>query len=311
MLKVVPGPTATQMAIYLGRARAGFWGGLFSGTLFILPAFIIVVFLSSIYKEAVAMPGFSGLFVGMQLAAIAVIAESIWKMSKPYQKAHSAWIIALISAVSVMFKPGLEPFLILIFGFLMAYQDKWMGKKFVITPVPLLLWELFLVCFKAGTFSFGTGLAIVPMIQADVVTKHHWLTSTEFLDALAIGQITPGPVIVTASFIGAHLYGVVGALVATVGITLTSFLNILFIFPRIESRLVKSTRVTSFTDGAFPAVLGSLIGILIRLIMTCVSSWMWAVLLIVLVTAMLRLRPPSWALIFSGGLVGFLLVKLF
>ncbi|NDD92177.1 chromate efflux transporter, partial [bacterium] len=212
--KLFPGPAATQMVIALGRIHHGVWGALTGGLIFILPAFSIVLALSAWYQQSAEVLSRAGLFwPGVQTGAIAAILGSVIQLARPYRKDIRAWIFGSVSAAVVAWRPQLEPLLILSFG-LISYG----GYRFSRSPMAMSLvlsisglvdeavrsklLQIFWVCFKAGAFVFGTGLAVVPVLEADFVGRMGWLTHAQFMDGLAVGQITPGPVTITATFLG-------------------------------------------------------------------------------------------------------------
>jgi len=325
--------------------RGGPLVGFLAGFLFLFPAFILVLIISYFYMRYQTVPNVGALFAGMQMAALVIISDSVWRMAKPYYYNGRAVLIALVSACIIAVRPNYEPFMILGFGLFGAFivhgfknnmrsifllptmqsplvpqpfpeQAQTLDSKpemaligswgFLSLTNPVLS-PLAWTCFKAGAFVFGTGLAIVPILEADVVTKYQWLTHAEFLDGLAIGQITPGPVIITATFIGYKVAGFIGALVATCAIALPAFVNILFILPLIENRIENSPRLKFFTDWAFPAVIGSLLGIVFRLMLETVTTPVLWLLLVLASFVLVKWRWPAWSLIPTFGVLHFII----
>lgn len=348
ILKLAPGPLSTQMVIYLGNLRAGALGGIVAGVSFILPSFLIVLVLSYFYLNAHLMKELSHFFPGMQAGALVVILLSTWQLGKPYRKIPSAWAIAALSAVCILYFPHWEPVVILIFGILglmvtffgnigdignvspktmaqnnarsaLALDDQnsknllmlsWLGMPAGFSSFYLMLgnsvfFHLFRVCFEAGAFVFGTGLAIVPVLEGEVVRHYHWLSHSQFMDGLAMGQITPGPVVITATFIGFKVAGFLGALVATVSIFLPSFINVLIILPRLFKWLTKTTLATTFIRWAIPSVVGGIIGSTMRLGWLTLTTPLLVGIFIVGLLMAIKFRPPGWVLIpLSGFLAG-------
>lgn len=319
LIKVLPGATATQLAIYTAKRRGGRLAGLLCGIAFVLPAAIFVLILSIFYAKVHQVSQMSALFQGMQVGALIVIADSVLRMARPYWGSLRAGAIALICGIAIFFNPGMEPLLILGFGLAgIARIDKHL-KGFGGLAIPNLMklstsagatMKLSLTCLKAGFLVFGTGLAIIPVLEADIVGKHHWLTHAEFLDGLAIGQITPGPVTTTATFIGYKVAGFSGAFWATVAIFTSAFFNMLILLPAIESRLKGSPRLKDFTDWAFPAVIGGIVATSLRLTISTVDTWYLLGALVLLSLALIKLRPPAWAFIPLSGLAIFGFSKL-
>jgi chromate transporter len=165
------------------------------------------------------------------------------------------------------------------------------------------LGTLALVCFKAGALVFGSGLAIVPMLQNDVVTKYHWLSQSEFLDALAFGQMTPGPVVITATYIGHKLYGMSGALIATLSIFGAAFFHMSTWFPLVVKKLKGKLWINDFIFGAVAAVVGPIIVAVYKLGVGVNMTPALGVLMVVSFFITLKSKFPLWAVIPIGGLV--------
>jgi chromate transporter len=326
LCKMLPGPVATQMAIYLGYERAGVAGGLVSGSVFILPAFLLVLILSYFYVQYGVPQNLSPLFLGMQIGALSVILVSLVQLSKPYRTKWGAWIIAGVSAMIVGFSPGWEPIVILFWGLsggaFFTYRERMKNKLYSWAGLFLfllllfssgvsmkvlgetLLLQIFWVCFKAGAFVFGTGLAVVPVLENDVVQKFHWLTHSEFMDGIAIGQITPGPYVITATFIGYKAAGWGGAIVSTLGIFLPAFFNILYIVPRIWKKVRGSQAVTGFSAWAIPSVIGGILGALFSLGKTTLHSPFSVLIFLFILSVGIKFKIPGWVLIPLAGLLG-------
>ena len=342
--KVLPGPVSTQMAIYLGMTRAGHrWGGLLSGGLFILPSFVMVLGLSILYKNTGIVSRVGSFLLGLQAAALAVIVLSTWMLSKPFRRIPSAWAIAAASTGLVFVLPSWEPLVILGFGFFGVMlsrkagteskkvleptrstdsksiskpaSKRWLLGVFAIVPVLFLLpvlrgdegrliWSLFWMCFKAGAFVFGTGLAIVPVLEAESVAVQGWLTHSQFMDGLALGQVTPGPVVITSTFIGYIAAGFLGAIATTFGIFLPAFVNVLFLVPRVWKRFSGTRAASGFTAYAIPAVVGGILGTTLKLASVTLASGLAVALFAVALGVAIWRKPPAWLLIPSIGLLG-------
>jgi chromate transporter len=286
-----------------------------------------VLALSYLYVRSGALisGGASGFFTGLQAGAVVVILLSVFQLARPYRVRKDAWLLALISATMVFQRPRWEPLVIFVTGTLGAVQSMRPARtenpdkgdsgsstaKFhgvlLLSGASLFqsnLWDIFWSCFKAGAFVFGTGLAIVPMLEADAVARFHWLTHSEFMDGLAVGQVTPGPVVITATFIGYKAGGLIGAILATVAIFLPCFFNVLWIVPRFWKRFGGTRAAQGFAAWAIPAVIGAIIATTIRLAaITLASGTLFGIFILSLLIA-LRFKPPAWLLIPMAGAMG-------
>lgn len=321
LIKALPGPTATQVSIYMGFVRGGRIGGLLAGICLIFPSFLMMVGLATFYASIEAFVWSKPLLFGMQAAALGVIAESAWRLSSPYRSTRSFWMVALAAALLTAWRPAIEPIVIVGSGLLglailpALEKPKRSAVAHALLPGFALstgilgspaLGSLLGVCFKAGAFVFGTGLAIVPLLAHDVVETHHWLSQQQFMDALAFGQITPGPVLITATFIGYKVAGVLGAIVATFGVFGPAFFNILTWFPHAERRLGGSARTRQFVMWAIAAVIGSIVVAIGRLASTPPSGGTYvlgAMISALSLALSLLTHAPVWAIIPGGGLI--------
>jgi chromate transporter len=281
--------------------------------------------LSYFYLNSSMFQGSRAFLTGMQAGALVVIVMSTWSLSRPYRHAKPAWAIAAISAVLVFFLPRWEPLIILFWGvsgaFRMARRPKAMNMSMHGWGIPAafasaattlkssVLADLFWVAFKSGAFVFGTGLAIVPMLEGDVVRHFHWLTHSEFMDGLALGQITPGPVVITMTFIGYKAAGWIGAILATIGIFLPSFINVLWLLPRTWARFSGTPAAGGFTAWAIPAVVGCIFGTAVKLGWISLNQWSAILVFVAALAAAIRFRPAAWVLIPAAG-VGELVLSL-
>lgn len=296
LIKAMPGPIAFMTAVFLGRLRAGFWGGLLAGVALNLPAFCLMILFSLFFSSLSHFTFIHVLMIGMQVTALGVILGSLKGLVKGRETNIFFWILVIISGIINYFHPGLEPVIIIGFGIMLIIR----GKLFD-------LGTLALVCFKAGALVFGSGLAIVPMLQHDVVTKYHWLSQSEFLDALAFGQMTPGPVVITATYIGHKLYGMSGALIATVSIFAAAFFHMSTWFPLVVKKLKGKAWINDFIFGAVAAVVGPILVAVYRLAVGVNMTPILGVLMVVSFIVTLKSKFPLWAVIPLGGLITVLL----
>lgn len=302
LIKAMPGPIAFMSAVTLGRARAGFMGALSAGLALNLPAFILMVLFSLFFKSMESFTWTKPLMVGMQVAALGVILGSLKALVRNNMTDVFFWIMVVISGFINFFYPSFEPLIILGFGLMMvSLRSKPLRE----------LGSLVLVCFKAGALVFGSGLAIVPMLAHDVVEKHHWLTQNEFLDALAFGQMTPGPVVITATYIGHKVHGMSGAVLATLAIFAASFFHMTTWFPHVSNKLKGKKWVGDFTYGAIAAVVGPIITSVVKLAMGIHLNVVLGIFLIVSFALTLWGRWPLWLIIPSMGLMSLLATLVF
>lgn len=258
--QALPGPMSTQLAIWLGYVRAGFLGGIVAGVCFILPACVLISVLAAIYLRVGRLPSLDGIFYGVNAAVIAVLIATAWRMAT---SAVKEWFTGLLFCAVLCLALLRVPlvWLLLGAGLLGMLRYGWRPKPTAAAGLlPLLaliplgrLAELAWVFLKAGALLYGGGFVIIAFVEQDVVRNHAWLTHREFLDSVALGQITPGPILVTATFIGFKVAGLAGAAVATVAIFLPSFVYILLAAPNL-AKIRKAVWFQSFIKGANPAV---------------------------------------------------------
>jgi chromate transporter len=327
--KLFPGPVASQMIIALGSIRHGILGGIAGGMLFVTPAFLIVLGMSVWYQHSSAVISSAGLlWPGLQTGAIAVILASVVQLARPYRSSRRAWSIGILAALIVAVRPQVEPVVIFGFGVLsyLGFRLSLSGSRLNAIGWALIgladeelrrkALEIFWICFKAGAFVFGTGLAVVPVLEGDFVGRMGWLTHAQFMDGLAIGQITPGPVTITATFLGYQVLGLTGAFVATAGVFTAAFVNGIFVIPRIWGQFAnrEAAGPAAFVAGAVPAVVGGVFGTGARLgVQTWNSAgslaWILGIALLVGLIAQFRYRAPAWAVIPGAGVLAWALER--
>jgi len=287
----LPGPLAIQVGIWISYIRGGFWGAWAGGWAFILPNFIIVVALGALYVRFEGLPAVAAIFYGVSPAVIALILHSCYRLTKLGMKDWLEWTLAaaaFIITVAVQAEVALVFIGCGIVG-LLYYGSFVRGRKMSTTSlmvgVPLvaagvpqanlgaMLGKLLAFFLKAGSLTFGSGLVIVPFLEKGLVQQTGWLTEREFLVAVAMGMISPGPVVITATFVGylvaarvsgSLLDGFWGSLVSTIGIFLPSFLLILIVAP-ILLRYRQNPNVQGFIKGAYAAAIGTILGAIHRL----------------------------------------------
>lgn len=325
--KLLPGPMAVQVAICCGYHRGKRWGGFIAGVGFLLPALIMIIVLGILYTHNFNpnLPHLLHVFKFMQDATIAVVLITLWNLAKIYIKNYASGLIALICTIVIWFFPTFEPLVILGFGAfgLLLYKNQQKDLYYFPGVIALSstnnllglfksdiiytkLLQLFWTCIKAGEFSFGTGLAILPLLHADLVTAHGWISNQQFIDGLTVGQITPGPTTISIVFYGFLIAGLPGLLVALLGFYIPPMVNALFIIPLFWNKLTGSPYLRIFTMWAFPAVIGGIASATLKLGISSITSFLDVCFLITALILLFRNLLPIWALIPIYGGIGFI-----
>ena len=324
--EMLPGPASTQMGIYTGYIYAGWLGALVAGLAFITPAFFIVVALSWVYFKFQQVPQLIALFFGLSPVMIAIILGFCYKLSR---KSIQNWIgitIAVIAFLASTFSNLSTLVLFLLAGLLGIglYGPKSLQFNSV-APLGLLAilqpsfwgterlseygWPLFTFFLQVGTLIFGGGLVIIPLLEFEVVERLGWLSTADFINGVAIGQLSPGPVVLTAAFVGYKMAGFFGALISAIGIFTPSFLFIMLAAP-VLVRLRQNTWVQAFLKGIKPAVVGAIMAAAIPLGQTAFGRETWALSILAVVIAIasliaiIRFKLTAWKLILGGAVVG-------
>ncbi len=325
--KLLPGPMAVQVAICCGYHKGKRWGGFVAGVGFLLPALVMIIALGILYTHHFNpnSPHLLHVFKFMQDATIAVILITLWSLGKVYVKNYSSAIIALICTALVWYLPTMEPLIILGFGALglivyktthsdlyyfpgviaISSTTNWLGffkTEFIYNKLLQLFW----ICIKAGEFSFGTGLAILPLLHADLVTSHGWISNQQFIDGLTVGQITPGPTTISIVFYGFIIAGLPGLMVALLGFYIPPMVNALFIIPLFWKKLTGSPYLRIFTMWAFPAVIGGIASATLKLGISSITSLLDGIFLVAALILLFKNLLPIWALIPLYGVLGLL-----
>lgn len=273
---LIPGPNSTEMAIHLGFVRAGWAGLVLGGVAFIAPAMILVMALAALYVHFRTTPALAGILYGVKPVVLALIAQALWDLGRRTVRSFPLALTGL--AVFGLYLWGVHELLLLVMAgvFMMLARRRlrfhipltgiagWPMLVFSTFPAPFSLPLMFLLFLKIGAILYGSGYVLVAFLRADFVARLVWLTEAQLLDAVAIGQVTPGPVLTTATFIGYLLAGVPGALLATLGIFLPSFVFVALTGPLIP-RMRRSPAVSAFLDGVNAASLGLMAGVLVQL----------------------------------------------
>lgn len=301
--KLLPGPIAYQMALWVGYELRGRIGGFISGFFFVLPAATLLYLFAKFYDSIHGFSSSGWILEGLRVGALVVILQSIGSLFSPYKKRVSAWFYALGGAFLMGLQPRLEPLIILGGGLLSILLIRSRPSLRLKMPSWTVLLALFWTHFKAGAFVFGTGLAIVPVLEKEVVGVFHWLNPQEFLDALVFGQVTPGPVTTLASFIGYKVSGGLGSIIATSGIYFPGALMILFILPTLRKAIEGKSWLTDFQLGAVPTVIGCLITASFGLLSSALVNPILKTSFLILLLVQVVLQLPAWVVILLGSVM--------
>ena len=315
----LPGPLAIQVGIYLSYLRGGFWGAWAGGWSFIFPNFVIVAALGALYVHFGGLQPVTAIFYGVSPAVMALILHSCYRLAKLGMEDWLQWTLAaLCFAVTVVLQAEVALLFIGagIIGIL--YYGGFWRRPSSATPLlaaaPLApvasastITKLLLFFLKAGALTFGSGLVIVPFLQQGVVQQYGWLAERDFLVAVAVGMISPGPVVITATFVGYLVAGFWGALAATVGIFLPSFILVLVAAP-ILARHRANRNVQGFVKGAYAAAIGTILGACVLLGRIAIGDWLTTLIGVTALVALFRWKVSNLLLIAvtaAAGLIAF------
>lgn len=312
--QLAPGPLAAQLAMYLGFVRAGFVGATIVGAAFILPSFLMVLAIGKAYVSFGGTRIISALFYGIGAAVIAIIARSAIKLIKTsVKKDKLLWAVFLVLAVSTAVTEKEIVWLFLAGGLLVMIArtdfSTWKHPASAFSFVPSVTrilsttGPLFLFFLKSSLFVFGSGLAIVPFLHGGVVQEHRWLTETQFLDAVAVAMITPGPVVITVAFIGYLVSGIAGACAAAVGVFLPVYLFVVIVGP-FYKRFSGNTQVRAFVQGVTAAATGAIAGAVVVLGKHSIQDYWTVGIALTTLLVLMKWRVPEPLIIGVAGLLG-------
>jgi chromate transporter len=318
----LPGPLAIQVGIYISYLRCGFWGAWAGGWAFILPNFVIVAALGALYVYLGDLKPVTAVFYGVSPAVIALILHSCYRLAKLGMEDYVQWAIAAVCLVVTIWLQAEVALLflgaglvgILYYGSLFRRPSATASAIAAPLAVPALaqavpvasgstLTKLGLFFLKAGSLTFGSGLVIVPFLEQGLVQQFGWLDQRQFLIAVAIGMISPGPVVITATFVGYLVAGFWGSLVATIGIFLPSFILVLVAAPLL-ARYRLNPNVQGFVKGAYAAAIGTILGACFLLGRIAIGDWLTAVVGIASLAVLFRWKVNNPLLIAATAVVG-------
>jgi chromate transporter len=321
----MPGPLAIQVGIYISYLRGGFWGAWAGGWAFILPNFVIVAALGALYVHFGGLQPITAIFYGVSPAVIALILHSCYRLARLGMEHWLQWAlaalcfgvtIALQAEVALLFI-GAGIVGILYYG---TFRHRPSSATPLLAAAPLVtvtpmtpvasastLSKLLLFFLKAGALTFGSGLVIVPFLQQGVVQRYGWLGERDFLIAVAVGMISPGPVVITATFVGYLVAGFWGSLAATIGIFLPSFVLVLVAAPLL-ARHRSNHNVQGFVKGAYAAAIGTILGACVLLGRIAIGDWLTILIAVAALVALFRWKvsnPLLMGITAAVGLIAF------
>lgn len=321
---LLPGPNSTELAIHIGYERAG-WPGLFvAGSSFILPAMAIVWLLAALYVQYQTVPQVAWLLYGIKPVIVAVVLQALWKLGKKALK-DGPTRVAGVAAIAAYFAGVNEIALLLLVGLAVMLAKNWQRRgttsSVLLLPISGILsqassmtaatatavsigWaSVFLFFLKVGCVLYGSGYVLLAFLQRDLVEKNQWITSQELLDAVAIGQLTPGPVFTTATFVGYLVAGHAGAIAGTIGIFLPAFLLVGLVNPWVP-KLRQSSWASGFLDGVNAASLGLMAGVTYTLGHAAVIDGVTVVIAVLSAIALFQFKLNSAWLVLAGAVAG-------
>ncbi len=321
LTNLIPGPSSTELAIYIGYLRAGWWGLIIAGGCFILPAMAIVWGLAIGYDRVQDLPLAIAIFAGIKPVVVVLTIQATWKLGKSAIK-NVPTGAAGIGAIGLFGFLGVNTLLVLLlagFGVLLSQNWRGWGRGLPVIGLPKIElpilailpvvtshpgWvDVLAIFLKVGATIYGGGYVLLAYLQPELVERTHWLTSTQLLDAIAIGQMTPGPLFTTATFIGYLLAGHSGAIAATIGIFLPSFIFVALLTCW-APKLRQSIWFRSWLDGVNAGAWGAIVVVAYQLTVSSLRDWQS--LLIAAIAALLIWRwrvDPLWSIL-GGAIVG-------
>jgi chromate transporter len=313
---LIPGPTSTELAIHIGHDRAGWAGLIVAGLCFLLPAVAIVLAIAWAYVAFGALPAVEGVLYGVKPVIIAVVVQALWSLGRSALRSLPLGAVGLAALAASL--AGVDELIVLAAAGLAVAVGRGVLRRTAPPAVgwlPLLgaagapaatavgLWPLFWVFLKIGSVLFGSGYVLLAFLRSDLVERLHWLTESQLLDAVAVGQVTPGPVFTTATFVGYVLGGGAGAAVATVAIFLPAFAFVAISGPLLP-RIRRSRLASAVLDGVNVASIALMAAVALQLGRTAIVDLPTAVLAAAAAAVLLRYRLNSAWLVLGGAVAG-------
>jgi chromate transporter len=322
--QLCPGPLAAQLAKYLGWLHSGTMGATLTGLAFVLPSFLMVLGLASLYVHYGQLAWIQGLFYGIGAAVSTIIIRSAWKLTqRTLGKDYLLWGLFAVLAVTTVWTKTEIVWLFVLSGLVALFvkappKSQAIPAKMAVLPLGVFggltgtaslgaVGSVFLFFLKAGAFVFGSGLAIVPFLYGGVVGQYHWLSERQFLDAVAVAMITPGPIVITSGFIGYLVAGPLGACAAALAVFLPPYLLVIFGAPHYR-RFAKNRQVKAFVQGVTAAAVGAIAGAAVILSERAVMDKVTLTIAVISFGLLLVFEKiPQPILIVGAGAVGIVL----
>jgi chromate transporter len=311
VVQTMPGPLAVQVGIFIGYLRCGFWGAWIAGTALILPASMMVGTLAAAYVHLHGLTWLSAVVYGVSPAVVALILYSWWRLVSLGMADRFQYAVAAVALAATWALPGLITEVFLAAGMLgigwysLQARTRKNSPRLHELASLLLLAKLAGFFLLTGAFTFGGGLAVVPLLQKGLVQEGHWLSGADFLTAIAVGMVTPGPVMTAATFAGYLVAGPLGAVVCTVAIYLPSFLLVLVAAPPLM-RHRENTLVQGFVKAVYAAAIGAILGAAILLGRRAIADWITALIAAAGLVMLLRFRIGALPLVAIAAVMGLL-----
>jgi chromate transporter len=320
---LIPGPSSTEVAIFIGQAKRGWPGLVIGGCCFIIPAALLVTLIAAIYVRFGSLPQVAGILYSIKPAVIAIILQALWSLARTAIKSKLLAVIGVLAVVLSGF--GVAPLIVLAIAGIASGGAAWFKRRAKVSlgvipifgrlglvlgtaaaAVPISLIRLFLSFLKIGAIVFGSGYVLLAFLRTEFIDRLHWLTEKQLIDAVAVGQFTPGPVFTTATFIGYLVAGIPGASLATIGIFLPGF-ALVALSGRLLPRLRRSVWAAATLDGVVVGSLALMAVVAWQLGRAAILDWQTFLILILSSIVVLGFRVNSAWVIAAAGLIGLLL----
>jgi len=316
---LIPGPSSTELAIFIGYMKRGWLGLIVAGSSFIIPAALLVSSIAAAYVRYGSLPRMEGILYAIKPVVIAIVVQAVWNLARTAVK---TWWLGLLAVACVILNfLNVDPLAVLAFaglvsGLFIAARKKAGAASMLAMPgaslgagaaiasaVPISLAGLFLSFLKIGAVVFGSGYVLLAFLRAEFITRLHWLTEKQLIDAVAVGQFTPGPVFTTATFVGYILAGLRGAVVATVAIFMPGFLLVAVSGPLVP-RIRRSAIAGAILDGVVAGSVSLMAVVAWQLARAAIVDWFTFILAAASLIALARFRVNSVWLIATAALIG-------